>query len=58
MPVVGLRGTAEAVVEQSGDSHRIIVDLPGGDRILVDPRSTGGRYDSGRVIDVEAEDVR
>lgn len=58
MLVVGLRGTAEAVVEHSGDSRRITVNLPGGGRIHVGSRSSGSRYDGGRVIDVEAEDVR
>lgn len=58
MPVVGSRGSAEAVMEQSDNSRRITVHLPGGGRIPVGPHSSGGRYDSGRVIDVEAEDVR
>jgi hypothetical protein len=58
MPVVGSSGSAEAVMEQSGDSRHITVQLPGGGRIHVGPRSSGDRYDSGSVIDVEAEDVR
>lgn len=59
MPVVGPRGTAEAIVEQRGDDRQIHVKLPEGGRISVGSGNDGnGRYGGGRVIDVEAEDVR
>jgi hypothetical protein len=58
MPVVGLRGTAEAVVEQRGHNRHISIHLPGGGHVHVGSRSNGGLHGSGRVIDVDAEDVR
>jgi hypothetical protein len=45
-------------VEQTGGTRQITVYLPGGGRIHVAPRSDGGLHGNGRVIDVDAEDVR
>lgn len=58
MPVTGSRGMAEALVEQQGNDRQIYLQLPGGGRIRVGSGSGDGYYASGRVIDVEAEDVR
>ncbi len=57
MPVVGPRGSAEAVVEQrGGDTISVHVQLPGGGRINVG--SGGGGGGGGRVIDVDWKEVR
>lgn len=55
--MTGSRGMAEAVVEQQGDNVQIYVQPPGGGRIRVGS-GDNGYYAGGRVIDVEAKDVR